>query len=122
MAVSLSASFFVTLRESVAIVFCNTEKLCRAKAAPNGEACKRCNIFHFCHLKVDNDFSYCIIQFSSVQFLDRLGRRSFLQEAIVSSSGMDRDVHSLMLSIQHDALPATELPTLQGALILQHSV
>ena len=27
--------------------------------------------------------------------------QSFLQEALVSSSGMGRDVHSLMLSIQH---------------------
>ena len=54
---------------------------------------------------------------SSVQSLDQLGRgggggdmrddraeilfRSFLQEAAVISSGMGRDVHSLMLSIQH---------------------
>ena len=50
----------------------------------------------------------------SVQSLDRLDHQgdtshdsakilfqSFVQEAIVSSSGMDRDVHSLMLSIQH---------------------
>ena len=49
-----------------------------------------------------------------LQSHDRLGRRgdmkddsaeilfqSFLQEALVSSSGMGRDVHSLMLSIQH---------------------
>ena len=54
------------------------------------------------------------VQFSSVQSLDRLGRRgdtrddsaeillqSFLQEALVSSSGMGRDVYSVMLSIQH---------------------
>ena len=53
-------------------------------------------------------------RFSSVQFLDRLDRRgdtrydsseflfqSFLREAIVSSSGMGRSVHSLMLSFQH---------------------
>ena len=53
-------------------------------------------------------------QFSSVQSLDQLGRRrdlmddsaeilfqSFLQEALVSSSGMGRDVQALMLSIQH---------------------
>ena len=52
-----------------------------------------------------------IIQFSSVRSLDRLGQenvmddsidvlfRSSLQEAFVSS-GMGRDVHSLMLSIQ----------------------
>ena len=52
------------------------------------------------------------VRFSSVQFLDRLGRqgnmtddsarilfKSFLQEATVQSSGMGRDVHSLMLSI-----------------------
>ena len=32
--------------------------------------------------------------------------QSFLQEALVSSSGMGSDVHSLMLSIQHsDRLP-----------------
>ena len=54
------------------------------------------------------------INFSSVQSLDRLGRprdmaddsaeilfQSFLQEAPVSSSGMGRDVHSLMFFIQH---------------------
>ena len=54
------------------------------------------------------------VQFSSVQSLDRLGRRgdmrsdsaeilfqSFLLEALVSSPGMGRDVHSLMLSMQH---------------------
>ena len=58
--------------------------------------------------------SGCSVQFSSVQSLDRLGRRgdmrddsevilfqSFLQEALVSSSGIRRAVHSLMLSIQH---------------------
>ena len=51
---------------------------------------------------------------SSVQSLDRFGRwgdmidesaevlfQSFMQEALASSSGMGRDVHSLMLSIQH---------------------
>ena len=54
------------------------------------------------------------VQFSSVQSLYRMGRRGdmrdnsaeilfqiFLQEALVGSSGMGRDVHSLMLSIQH---------------------
>ena len=53
-------------------------------------------------------------QFSSVQSLDRLGHRgnmrdnsakilfrSCLQGALVNSSGMGRDVQSLMLSIQH---------------------
>ena len=53
-------------------------------------------------------------QFSSVQSLDRLGRRgdlrddsaqiflqSFLQEGLVSNFGMSRNVHSLLLSIQH---------------------
>ena len=52
--------------------------------------------------------------FSSVYVLDRLGRRgdmkddsaeilfqSILQEAVVSSFGMGRDVHSLLFSIQH---------------------
>ena len=61
-----------------------------------------------------------IIQFGSVQSLDRLARQdggevggnmtddtaeilshSFLQEAIVSSLYMGRDAHSLMLSTQH---------------------
>ena len=55
----------------------------------------------------------CVL-FSSPQSLDRLGRRrdkrddsveiffqSFLQEAPVSNSDMGRDVHSLMLSIEH---------------------
>ena len=55
------------------------------------------------------------VQFSSVQSLDRLGYwgedlrddsaeilfQSFLQEALVSSSGIGRDVHYSMLSIQH---------------------
>ena len=54
------------------------------------------------------------IQFSSVQSLNGLGRRvdmrddsteiffqSFLQEALVSSSGMGRDVHSLIRTIKH---------------------
>ena len=54
------------------------------------------------------------VQFSSVQSLDRSGRwgnmrdnsaeilfQSFLQEALVSSSGKGKDVHSLMLSNQH---------------------
>ena len=53
-------------------------------------------------------------RFSSVQSLDRLDRlgdrtddsaeillQSFLQEATVSSSDKGRDIHSLMLSIQH---------------------
>ena len=52
--------------------------------------------------------------FSSVQSNDQLGPRGdmradsvkiliqyFLQNAFVSSSGMGRDVHSLLLSIQH---------------------
>ena len=65
-----------------------------------------------------------LVQFTSVQYLDRLGRRvggwvvgeggedmrddsaeilfqSFLQEELVSSSGMGMDAHSLMLSIQN---------------------
>ena len=32
---------------------------------------------------------------------DEIRFQSFLQEALVSSSSMGRDVHSLMLSIQH---------------------
>ena len=56
----------------------------------------------------------CISQFSLVQSLDWWGHQvghegqfpeilfqSDLQEALASSSGMGRDVHSLMLSIQH---------------------
>ena len=57
---------------------------------------------------------YFTVQLSLVQFLDRLGRRgdwrddsaeilfqSFLQEAVVSSSVMGRDVHSLMIIINN---------------------
>ena len=73
------------------------------------------------------DFTYCyrsgvktniefhsFVEFSSVRSLDQLGLQgelrddwaeiffqSFLQEAIVSCSGLGRDVHSLMLSIQN---------------------
>ena len=39
----------------------------------------------------------------------------FPQEALVSSSGMGRNAHFLMLS-KAFPLPTTELPTLQGAL------
>ena len=42
--------------------------------------------------------------------------KSFLQEALVSSSGLGRDVHSLTLSIQHFLLLSTASPTLQSAL------
>ena len=58
--------------------------------------------------------SEVFLTFTSLQSFDRLGRRgdtrdesaeipfqSFLQEALVSSSGMDRDVHFFMLSIEH---------------------
>ena len=61
-----------------------------------------------------NPLGGCSVRFSSVQTPDRLGHRgdktddsaeilfkSFLQEATVSYSGIGRDVHSLMLSIQH---------------------
>ena len=63
-----------------------------------------------------------------IQFLDRFIYRrdlrdgsaeimfqSFLWKAIVSSSGVDTDVHALMLSIQH-LLCRPELPILQGVL------
>ena len=63
---------------------------------------------------MDESSSFMANSVRSVQSLDRLGRRgnmrddsaeilfqTFLQEALVSSSGMGRDVHSLMLSIQH---------------------
>ena len=63
-------------------------------------------------------FNFYLYMISSVQSLDRLARRggggvgmrddsaeilfqSCLQEAHVSSSGMSRNVHSLMSSIQH---------------------
>ena len=42
--------------------------------------------------------------------------RSFLQEALVSSSGMGRDVHSLMFIKHSFSLLTTALPNLQGAL------
>ena len=63
-------------------------------------------------------------QITSVQSLDRLGRlgdmrddsaeiffQSFLQEAIVSNSGMGRDVHSLMLSIHFLCRPRRRPPS-----------
>ena len=59
-------------------------------------------------------FKMVTVQFSSVQSLSRLDRQedmrhdsaeiffqSFLQEALDSSSGMGRDVHSLLLFLQH---------------------
>ena len=68
-------------------------------------------------------------QFRSVQSLDLLGRRrdlrnasteilfqSFLQKAIVRSSGKGRDVHSLMLSIRHFLCRPRRLPSSKGAL------
>ena len=55
-----------------------------------------------------------VVQFSSVRTLDRFGRQEdvkddsadilfqpFLQEALLSSCGIFRDVHSFTLSIQH---------------------
>ena len=74
--------------------------------------------------------------FSSVHFLDPLGCwvcvwggrgdtrddraeilfPSFLCEAVVSSSGVDKDVHSLTLSIQPFLCWPRCWPTLQGAL------
>ena len=64
--------------------------------------------------KTSSTVCYPSVQFSSLQSHDRLDRRgdmrdgsaeilfqSFLQQALVSSSGMGRVVHSLMLSIQH---------------------
>ena len=61
---------------------------------------------------------------TSVQSRGRLGRlgdmrddsaeillQPFLQEALVSSSGMDRDVHSLMMSLQHFLCRPRLLPT-----------
>ena len=69
--------------------------------------------FDACLLVISNLTDYRLT-FSSVQSLDRLGRRgdtrddsaeilfqSFLREAIVSNSGMGRNVYSLRLSIQH---------------------
>ena len=42
--------------------------------------------------------------------------QSFLQEALVSSSGMGKDVHFLMLSIQHFLCRPRHHPPSQGAL------
>ena len=42
--------------------------------------------------------------------------QSFLQEALVSSSGMGKDVHFLMLSIQHFLCRPRHRPPPQGAL------
>ena len=42
--------------------------------------------------------------------------KSFLQEALVSSSGMGKDVHFLMLSIQHVLCRPRHRPPSQGAL------
>ena len=42
--------------------------------------------------------------------------QSFLQEALVTSSGMDMDVHSWMLSTQHFLCRPRRRPPLQGAL------
>ena len=41
------------------------------------------------------------LKMSCIKYLEATFCESFLQEALVSSSGMDRDVHSLMLSIQY---------------------
>ena len=70
------------------------------------------NWMEFCCLSLRLDIWN--FQFSSVQSLDRFGRRgdmrddsaeilfqSFLQEALVSRSGMGRDIHSLTLPTQH---------------------
>ena len=87
------------------------------------------------------DLTLTVVQFSSVQFLDPLGRRldgrggwvvgggdmtgdstvilfqSFLQAALVSSSGMGRDVHSFTLSIQYSLCrPRHRPPSCIGAL------
>ena len=57
---------------------------------------------------------FTVVQFQSVQFLDQMGRpgdttgdsadilsQSFLLKAVVSICGMDKNVHSLTLSIRH---------------------
>ena len=67
------------------------------------------------------------VQLISVQFFDRFGRRSsmadysvenlfpsFLQQALVISSGMGRDVHSLLLSIQHLLCRPRRLASFKG--------
>ena len=72
---------------------------------------------------------YHSYSFSSVQSLDRLGRRedmrddsaeilfqSFLREALVSSFSVGRDVPSLMLSIQHFRSRPRRRPPSQGVL------
>ena len=70
-------------------------------------------------------FDVKTVQFSPLSFWDVGGRKadsaeilfkSFLQVALVSRSGMGRDVHSLMLSIQHFLCRPWRRPTLQGSL------
>ena len=72
---------------------------------------------------------FCVVQFSSVQSLGRLGCRgditddsadilfkSFLQEAFVSSSGTSGDVHSLTSPVQHFLCRPQRRPPLCGTL------
>ena len=89
---------------------------------------KRKSVFSYSSKgNVDQSGTKCIS--CSVQSLDRLGRRedmrddsadilfqSFLQEALVSSSGMARDLSSL--NVVHPAFPllTTASSTLQGAM------
>ena len=78
--------------------------------------------FDACILVISNLTDYRLM-FSSVQSLDRLGRRgdtrddsaeilfqSFLREAIVSHFGMSRDIHSLKLNIKNQAVTPSAHP------------
>ena len=47
---------------------------------------------------------------------DEILFQSFVRQAIMCSSGMDKDAHPWMLSFQHLLLPTTASSALQGAL------
>ena len=87
----------------------------------------------WCALYIDflNGLIRHILEWSSVQSLDRLGRRgdvgyyssevlfqSFLTEALVSGSGMGGNVHSFMLSIRISSADYGVAHTLQCALVV----
>ena len=75
-------------------------------------------------LVIANDYdigNYYVVLFRSPYRMDERGRghdkrfsdilfQSFLQEAIVNSFRMGRDVQSLMLSIQHFLCPPSKVP------------
>ena len=92
----------------------------RSKTTGAPRLCSEVNLVHsiFTPQAKKSHTRTTFLSFSSFQYLDRLGPRgdmsddsaeiilqSFLQEAIVNSSGMGREVHSLTLSIQHFLCP-----------------